>query len=135
MGRLTRLTGGTVAASEGGTGKRVGLLVLAGVAVLVLVRLLTRGGGEADDGGIDTISTEDEGPETVTIGSDDGESETAEDETDTDTESEADTEETGEGSGISVQAIDRQDLDLFDVVAIVGEALRAAREEYDRRAA
>jgi len=137
MGRLTRLTGGTVAASEGGTGKRVGLLVLAGVAVLVLVRLLTRGGGEADDGGIDTISTEDEGPETVTIGSDDGESETAENETDTDTdtESEADTEATGEGSGISVQAIDRQDLDLFDVVAIVGEALRAAREEYDRRAA
>lgn len=138
MGRLTRLTGGTVTASEGGRGKRLGVLVLAGVALLVVVRLLTRGGADTDDGGIDTISTEDDGPETVSIGSEDGDED---EESEASEESAADEEEdaTGSdddgGSGISVQAIDRRDVDLFDVIAIVGEALRAAREEYDRRAA
>jgi len=134
MGRLTRLTGGTVTASEGGKGKRLGVLVLAGVALLVVVRLLTRGGDDTeDDSGIDTISTEDEGPETVTIGSEDEED--SEESADDDEETEDSEESDDGGSGISVQAIDRQDVDLFDVIAIVGEALRAAREEYDRRAA
>lgn len=132
MGRLTRLTGGTVAASEGGKGKRLGVLVLAGVALLVVVRLLTRGGDTEDDSGIDRVSTEDDGPETVSIGSDDEDGEESAAEEDEDGE---ETETEGDSGGISVQPIDRQDVDLFDVIAIVGEALRAAREEYDRRAA
>lgn len=122
-----------MAASEGGKGKRLGVLVLAGVAVLVLVRLLTRG-GDSDDGGIDTVSTEDEGPETVSIGTDEDEESAAEEESE-ESAAEEESEESDDGSGISVQAIDRRDVDLFDVIAIVGEALRAAREEYERRAA
>ncbi len=135
MGRLTRLTEGTVAASEGGKGKRVGLLVLAGVGLLVVVRFLTRGGGESDDDGIDTISTEDDGPETVSIGAEDDESEEAEESAESAAGDDEGETEDGDTGGISVKAIDRRDLDLFDVIAIVGEALRAAREEYDRRAA
>jgi hypothetical protein len=145
MGRLTRLTGGTVTAAEGGQGKRIGLLALAAIGLFLALRL--RGGkAEEDDDGIDTIRTDDDGPETVHIGegeTDDGEEAAESDAEADDGEAEADTEESEQAEtedvessgGISVEAIDRRDLDLFDVIAIVGEGLRAAREEYDRRAA
>jgi hypothetical protein len=112
--------------SDNGLGKKL-LVVGAVVGILVVVtRLLGGGEAEEEEDGIDRIDTGNERNEEPV--------DTGLDRVNTSDEEDDEDEELAEDATVPVAAEGRFDhLDLFDYVAILAAAVRAAKSEYESR--